>query len=88
MDFKLEYFFRAWKKSLVRAKADKTTRLSMICHCGNQYYALKAELMDGHALTCSLKCGALRRHNPDKYRPAMVEELYHVSRQTKANSSK
>lgn len=49
----------------VKATAPKQkprgTTVQMICFCGNEYSARKADLDRGWALTCSKSCAAIRR---------------------------
>lgn len=51
-------------KPKTQARGEKVT---MICHCGEEYEARKADIKRGWGLSCSKRCAAIRR---DFGRPA------------------
>lgn len=55
-------------------KAIKPTRgakLTMICHCGTEYQARKADIERGWGLSCSKRCASIRR---DYKKPAAKQK--------------
>lgn len=54
-------------------KPTRGAKLTMICHCGTEYEARKADIQRGWGLSCSKRCASIRR---EYGRPAARQKEY------------